>query len=117
MRVISEAQSAQTSEIYISTHNGSYTAAAAKAEIRLKATSAVGELLLRTAGTDRLLINTSGNFGVNGMTFGTSAVGVIGIANGTAPGSSPAGGGQLYVEAGALKYRGSSGTVTTIAVP
>jgi hypothetical protein len=23
--------------------------------------------------------------------------------------------GQLYVEAGALKYRGSSGTVTTIA--
>jgi len=24
--------------------------------------------------------------------------------------------GQLYVEAGALKYRGSAGTVTTIAV-
>ena len=27
----------------------------------------------------------------------------------------PAGVGQLYVESGALKYRGSSGTVTTIA--
>jgi len=27
----------------------------------------------------------------------------------------PAGMGQLYVEGGALKYRGSSGTVTTIA--
>ena len=33
----------------------------------------------------------------------------------TAPSSNPVGGGVLYVEAGALKYRGSSGTVTTIA--
>ena len=33
----------------------------------------------------------------------------------TVPSSSPTGGGYLYVEAGALKYRGSSGTVTTIA--
>jgi hypothetical protein len=48
-------------------------------------------------------------------TFGTSAAKVIGIADGTAPSTSPAGMGQLYVEAGALKYRGSSGTVTTIA--
>lgn len=38
------------------------------------------------------------------------------IANtGGAPGSNPSGGGYLYVESGALKYRGSSGTVTTIA--
>lgn len=43
--------------------------------------------------------------------------GVIGISNGTAPTTSPAGMGQLYVEGGALKFRGSSGTVTTIAVP
>ena len=57
-----------------------------------------------------------GNFGFGGVSsFGTSAVGVIGIANGTAPTTSPAGMGQLYVQAGALKYRGSSGTVTTIA--
>jgi hypothetical protein len=33
----------------------------------------------------------------------------------TAPTSNPSGGGFLYVEAGALKYRGTSGTVTTIA--
>jgi hypothetical protein len=33
----------------------------------------------------------------------------------SAPGSNPSGGGYLYVESGALKYRGSSGTVTTIA--
>lgn len=38
------------------------------------------------------------------------------IANtGSAPASNPSGGGLLYVEAGALKYRGSSGTVTTLA--
>jgi hypothetical protein len=43
-------------------------------------------------------------------------VGVIYVANAsTAPTTNPTGGGVLYVEAGALKYRGSSGTVTTIA--
>jgi hypothetical protein len=34
----------------------------------------------------------------------------------TAPTGNPTGGGYLYTEAGALKYRGSSGTVTTIAL-
>ncbi|MFD9618506.1 right-handed parallel beta-helix repeat-containing protein [Streptomyces virginiae] len=42
-------------------------------------------------------------------------VGVTFIANcNTVPTTNPTGGGLLYVEAGALKYRGSSGTVTTI---
>lgn len=41
--------------------------------------------------------------------------GKIYIANVTAPSNNPTGGGLLYVESGALKYRGSSGTVTTIA--
>jgi hypothetical protein len=57
-----------------------------------------------------------------GITVGTGAsiqgggTGVIGIANaGTVPTSNPTGGGILYVEAGALKFRGSSGTITTIA--
>ena len=68
-----------------------------------------------TNNTERMRISADGNFGFRATTFGTSAVGVIGIANGTAPTTSPAGMGQLYVEAGALKYRGSSGTVTTIA--
>lgn len=39
------------------------------------------------------------------------------IANGTAPTGTPSGGGYLYIEGGALKYKGSSGTVTTIANP
>lgn len=55
------------------------------------------------------------NFGVGMTSFGTSAQHVIGIKNGVAPTTSPTGGGQLYVESGALKYRGSSGTVTTVA--
>jgi hypothetical protein len=42
--------------------------------------------------------------------------GVIAIANASvAPSGNPAGGGILYVEDGALKYRGSKGTVTVIA--
>lgn len=36
------------------------------------------------------------------------------VKNTTAPGSNPTGGGYLYVESGALKYRGSGGTVTTL---
>jgi hypothetical protein len=41
---------------------------------------------------------------------------VLGIANAaTVPNSNPSGGGVLYAEAGALKWRGSGGTVTTIA--
>ena len=43
-------------------------------------------------------------------------VGVLAVANaGTVPASNPTGGGVLYAEGGALKWRGSSGTVTTIA--
>jgi hypothetical protein len=65
--------------------------------------------------TQALTLDASGNLGIGATSFGTSAVGVLGIVNGTAPATSPAGMGQLYVEGGALKYRGSSGTVTTIA--
>ena len=42
--------------------------------------------------------------------------GVMGLANaGTNPSTNPSGGGVLYAESGALKWRGSSGNVTTIA--
>lgn len=57
-----------------------------------------------------------GNVGFWGGSFGGGAK-VIYIANRTtAPTTNPSGGGLLYTESGALKYRGSSGTVTTIAV-
>jgi hypothetical protein len=68
--------------------------------------SAASVLMRFTAG---------GNLGINLNDFGTG-VGVVAIANaGTVPSTNPTGGGVLYVEAGALKYRGSSGTITTIA--
>jgi hypothetical protein len=70
---------------------------------------------LSTGGSTRFYISGVGNFGFTATSWGTNAVGVISIGNGTAPTTSPAGIGQLYVEAGALKFRGSSGTVTTIA--
>jgi hypothetical protein len=65
--------------------------------------------------THAMTLDASGNLGVGVTAFGTSAATIIGIANGTAPTTSPVGMGQLYVEGGALKFRGSSGTVTTIA--
>ena len=69
-----------------------------------------------TSGIARMLINSKGNIGFNTLVFDASAVGVLGIGNATTvPAAGVAGMGQLYVEAGALKYRGSSGTVTTIA--
>lgn len=46
--------------------------------------------------------------------FSVDRVGLTFIADQTAPGSNPVGGGYVYVEAGALKYRGSSGTITTL---
>jgi hypothetical protein len=67
------------------------------------------------SSAEAMRLDSSGNLGVGAASFGTSAAKVIAIGNGTAPTTSPAGMGQLYVENGALKYRGSSGTVTTIA--
>ena len=43
-------------------------------------------------------------------------LGVLGLGEAaTAPAANPTGGGVLYVSGGALKYRGSAGTVTTLA--
>lgn len=55
------------------------------------------------------------NLSVGATSFGTSANYVIALLNGTAPTTSPSNTGQIYVLSGALTYRGSSGTVTTIA--
>jgi hypothetical protein len=62
-----------------------------------------------------LLIDGDRNLKLMGATTGTSAVNVLAMPNGTAPTTSPTGVGQIYIEAGALKYRGASGTVTTLA--
>lgn len=84
-----------------------------------------------SGGNQRFQVNNSGNAifratmfvagGTNIQMNGTTSdvgggSGVIGITNrNTAPTTNPASGGVLYAESGALKWRGSSGTVTTIA--
>ena len=68
-----------------------------------------------TNSNQNMTLDASGNLGIGVSSFGTSADKVLGLANATAPSTSPAGMGQLYVESGALKFRGSSGTITTIA--
>lgn len=51
--------------------------------------------------------------GVSKVSF--SNLGLQFLANMTAPTANPVSGGYIFVESGALKYRGSSGTVTTLA--
>jgi len=62
--------------------------------------------------TQALSLTAAGNLLLGGTTDpgGTK---VLYIGNGTTPGT-PTSGGVLYVESGALKYKGSSGTVTTL---
>jgi hypothetical protein len=96
----------------------------------LLSTQAIGSGTITGSGTTNYVpkftsASAIGNSSIfdNGSNVGigvTSAFGngvkVIGIANATTvPNADPSGGGVLYVEAGALKYRGSSGTITTIA--
>jgi len=57
-----------------------------------------------------------GNIGFGTTSQFGAGHGVIAIANASVvPSVNPAGGGILYVEDGALKYRGANGTITTIA--
>jgi hypothetical protein len=63
--------------------------------------------------TQALTLSAVGNLLLGGTSDPASAAKAIVIYNGTAPTGNIAGG-TLYVESGALKYRGSSGTVTTL---
>jgi len=56
------------------------------------------------------------NAGINGAISAGGGVGILSVKNATTvPTTNPTGGGVLYCEGGALKFRGSSGTVTTLA--
>lgn len=72
------------------------TATAASAVLRVQSSGVSGVLEFSTNGVIRQTINSSGNIGFGTATFGTSAVGVLAIANGTAPITSPADAVQLY---------------------
>ena len=68
-----------------------------------------------SAGSALAKVDPTGNIVAGNMAIATSSVSTVHISNGTIPSANPVAGGVLYVEAGALKYRGSSGTITTIA--
>lgn len=64
-----------------------------------------------------ITIDVSDNvgIGVTGPQVKLHVSGSIQLNNNTAAISTPSGGGTLYVEAGALKFKGSGGTISTIA--
>lgn len=69
-----------------------------------------------SAGNGQRLLATADGLQIGGTLSLGSGSGVVGLNNATtAPTSNPTGGGILYAEGGALKWRGSSGTITTIA--
>ncbi|MER7625651.1 hyaluronoglucosaminidase [Streptomyces sp. NPDC126503] len=84
--------------------------------------SRIAEFRDRT-GVAKLRILNSGALAAHNAQFGVAGAesygggdGVIGIRNATVvPTGDPTNGGVLFAEGGALKWRGSSGTVTTIA--
>lgn len=70
-----------------------------------------------SAGDSSWVSQTSGNFGI-GTNTPSEKLDVNGrqfLSNQTAP-ATPTGGGTIYVESGALKYIGSSGTITTLGL-
>ncbi len=63
----------------------------------------------------RMVIQANGNIAIGSAGSYGNGVKVVFVENcTTAPTANPTGGGILYVESGALKYRGSGGTVTTL---
>lgn len=72
-------------------------------------------VLLNGAPTNSIRVDANG-VGLFGVGSFGGGVGVLFLANRTtAPSSNPVAGGIPYTEAGALKYRGSSGTITILA--
>jgi len=74
-------------------------------------------ILLSGAGAAAVWVKANENVGIGtGTAFGGGAR-VVGLANAvTVPTTNPVGGGVLYAEGGKLMWRGSAGTVTTLAV-
>ncbi len=106
------------------TAGGNFAINCAGVNAKLEVVSTTGEVFRADAsgGAARIVadqdgVKTTGNIAL--ANYSTDFGGgdrVVRIATAvTVPTTNPTGGGILYVEAGALKYRGTSGTVTTIA--
>lgn len=69
-----------------------------------------------TARTEKARLDNAGNFGLKATSFGTSAVGVFAVGNGTPPASSPASMIQTYAESGIYKVRDVNGNIGSLGV-
>ncbi|GEM_PF-6840606 len=91
-------------------------AQASPAEIQLYAANGYALRLGFSNAVLQLILAANKNIGVNTNSEFGAGQGVLGIADAAVvPTGNPTGGGVLYVEGGGLKYRGSGGTVTTVA--
>lgn len=100
-----------TGAVSTTSGNGIYSSGANEVGVQCAA------LNVATFKSDQLVTASGLNVGIGASSYG-SGTRVICIGNATAvPSTNPTGGGVLYAEGGALKWRGSSGTVTTLAVP
>lgn len=96
--------------IYARTGSVAPTSSSRPGELRI-GTTPTGS----TSPVDRVIFEENGNIGFDSNPSYGGGVKVFFLANcSTVPSSDPSGGGVLYVENGTLKYRGSSGTVTTV---
>ena len=85
--------------------------------IRVKgAVSQTGNLAeyLDSSANVQVRIDPNANIYTGTMARATSSVNTIHLSNATIPTANPTGGGVLYVDTGALKYRGTSGSAATI---
>ena len=74
-----------------------------------------GSLTSNQSAVERVRINSNG-LGIGLIpAFGTGAVNVLGLRNGTAPANAPTGMVQIWAENGALKVMGGNGTITQLA--
>jgi hypothetical protein len=80
--------------------------------VNIHASGGVGAIIRGASGQSVDLQQWQTNAGGTAMAVTKDAW--LAIFNSTAPAANATSGGYLYVEAGALKYRGSSGTITTL---
>jgi hypothetical protein len=103
-----------TTNRLLMTYDGTLGAASIGANSSGGSTTLSFSTSLSGTSTERMRIESNGSIGIGGASFGGGAR-VVHLANAaTVPTTNPSGGGVIYCEAGALKYRGSSGTVTTL---
>jgi hypothetical protein len=72
---------------------------------------------LFTVTAGMTVASSSGVLNVGGMSPANANPHYVALANANAAVGTPSGGGFLYVESGALKFIGTSGTITTVAPP